>query len=152
MADHGPGVPISTATVVDGQVKYCVSGYAPRQSVVVVHSSARVQTRFRTGFRGSGCSSWSVPQGCSRPVEDAAVATGVGADGNPATSTATVRAPLSPTCSASPVPVHHDSALGGSVSLSSAGILLIGVAAIALAGLIVIGLVAARRRRSSSAD
>jgi hypothetical protein len=146
---QGPGVPTSTVSIVSGQVKYCVSGYASEHAVLVVDTARRVDTRLRTGFRGSGCITWQAPQGCAR-LADSAVATGVGADGNPATSTAVWHAPMTSTCAVSPTPTRARSALDGSVSLSGAGLLLLAVAGVALLGTIVVGVVAVRRKRLSA--
>jgi hypothetical protein len=144
----GPGVPTSTVTVQGGQVTYCVTGYAPRKAVAVDDPAARIHVRLHTGIRGVGCTSWPAPTGCDQSAAGTAVATGLGADGNPATSSATVQVPLSATCAPSPAATHRHSALGGSVSLSSAGIVLLVVAGVALISVVVIGLVAGRRRRA----
>jgi hypothetical protein len=147
MAGHGPSVPTSTTTVAGAQVKYCVSGYAPGHTVRVDDARDAVHTQIRTGFRGTGCATWQAPTGCDHAPVDAAVAVGVGADGNPATSSATAQLAANPTCSASPATVHRHSALGGSVSLSSAGVVLLVVAGVALIGIVVVSAVALRRRR-----
>jgi hypothetical protein len=84
---------------------------------------------------------------CGKVIKRVAVATGIGADGNPALTRASFDQTASiATCPPVPPQTHHPSTAGGRVSLSGAGIALLTVVGVAVLGLIGIGLVALRRR------
>ncbi|HEX3897583.1 MAG TPA: hypothetical protein VHW74_00305 [Mycobacteriales bacterium] len=141
---HGetPGIPTSTVHVLGPtQVRYCVGGYAPSEPVRLTEAGGAAAT-IHTNYVGSGCTVIPYDVVCGN-AGDAAVATGIGADGNPATSTATLTASAgAPTCA--PSAVAHASKGGG---LSSGAIgLLVGVVVVVLAGVVALVL---RRRRSA---
>ena len=140
-------VPSSTTAVDGARVKYCVSGYAPDKIVRVGSPASGLQRRIHTGIDGTGCTSLPTQTRCGQPVHRSVVATGIGADGNPATSSATLVERANPATCSPASPGRHDSTAGGRVSLSGAGLVLlavIGVAVLAIAAVVVVEL----RRRS----
>lgn len=143
------GVPTSTMTFDGTQAKYCVAGYAPDRVVTINDAADRLQVTVRTHISGAGCTELPAHAVCGHAVRQSAVATGVGADGNPATSRATVSERAAPaTCPPTASPTHHASTAGGRVSLSGAGLVLLVVAGVALLGIAALGTLALRRRRS----
>jgi hypothetical protein len=144
---HSLGVPASSMTRDGQQVKYCVTGYAPDRVVKIAVHGSDTTLKLRTHISGSGCTKLPARSECGRVVVQSAVATGIGADGNPATSSAALREPSNPaTCPPTTPATHHPSTAGGRVSLSGAGIALLSVLGIAVLGILGIGLAALRRR------
>jgi hypothetical protein len=141
-----PGIPSSSITVVGpNQLKYCVTGYAPTRSVTVTEAGGNVAT-IQTDNVGAGCTTLPLQLACSGSSDRSAVATGVGADGNPATSSAAVpEASAAMTCAPTASASHHSAS---SLSHRDVGLLL-GVIGLALLGAAAIGIVLARRRRST---
>jgi hypothetical protein len=80
--------PVSAHTVA-----YCVSEYAPNSPVAVRDERTGRTVTIRTNNRGSGCTQLPVAPSCGRAAHRPIVATGTGADGNPATSQADAVAP-----------------------------------------------------------
>jgi hypothetical protein len=139
-----PGVPTSTTGVMGEHfVRYCVKGYAPNSTVTVTNELTGATVTIHTNRGGRGCAEVPLKRGC-HAISQTIVASGTGADGNPASSTAVVTAP----------PTHSLCAASGSKSGSLAftgssiiiPALLIGIV------LIMIGTaaVAAARRRTGA--
>ena len=82
-ASGSPGLPASTMTVDGNHVKYCVSGYAPDRPVTIVEERIDLTVRVRTHIDGSVCTHLPARSVCGQVIERSAVATGIGADGNP---------------------------------------------------------------------
>jgi hypothetical protein len=142
-----PGVPTSTMASDGHNVRFCVSNYAPDRVVTVTDSEASVPIKLRTHISGAACTDLPAHTECGRLITRSAVATGIGADGNPAVSRATLKEVANPaTCPPTQAPTHHTSTAGGRVSLSGAGIALLSVVGLAVLGMLAIGLVALRRR------
>ncbi|HVW81483.1 MAG TPA: hypothetical protein VHB69_11170 [Mycobacteriales bacterium] len=148
---HGqaPGVPSSTVRVTGPtQVRYCVSSYAPSHDVTVTGPRAAIAT-IHTNYLGTGCTEISYDAVCGGG--DQAVATGIGADGNPATSAATLTAPAgTPTCAHTGAGHASGAGAGGGLSGTEVGVLVVVIAVVA-AGAAALAL-AVRRRRSAAAD
>ena len=143
-----PAVPSSKVTVVGfTQAKYCVSSYAPTSKVSVTGPGSTTAT-IHTSNLGTGCTQLTVESVCGSAGDRVIAATGIGADGNPATSSATLP-PSTGTASCAPSSAAAQSA-GGSGGLSHGlGVgLLIG--AVLLAVVVAAGALALRRRRASS--
>lgn len=146
-ASGSPGLPASTMTDDGNHVKYCVSGYAPDRPVTIVEERIDLTVRVRTHIDGSACTHLPARSVCGQVIERSAVATGIGADGNPATSRATLKERPDPaTCPPIPPREHHPSTAGGRISLSGAGVALLAVVGVAIFGLLAVGVVALRRR------
>jgi hypothetical protein len=141
---HGetPGVPTSTVHVLGPtQLRYCVASYAPSAAVRVTEAGG-VKATIHTNNVGSGCTLMAYDVVCGS-ADHSAVATGIGADGNPATSSATLTASAgAPTCS--PSAVAHASN-GGGISGGAIGVL-VGIVVVVVLG--IVGAVLLRRKRS----
>jgi hypothetical protein len=135
-----PGVPRSIVHVLGPtQLRYCVTSYAPSGAVKVTEAG-RAEATIHTNNVGSGCTVVAYDVVCGN-ADHAAVATGIGADGNPATSSAQLTASTSaPTCS--PSAAAHASN-GGGLSSGAMG-LLVGIVVVVLLGGIAFAL---KRRR-----
>jgi hypothetical protein len=144
-----PGVPASSVHALDPtQLRYCVTNYAPNALVKVTETSGAAAT-IHTSNVGSGCTRvpYDVVCGNSGRI---VVATGVGADGNPATSSATLTASAgAPTCS--PSAVAHSSN-GGGLSGTGMGVLVAVILAVILAGVAITLTVRRRGRPGPSSD
>lgn len=139
------GVPTSTMTVDGNDLKYCVTGYAPNRDVTVAEAGAAPVT-LHTHISGAGCTQLPGHAQCDRVVVTSAVATGTGADGNPATSRASLREPPDPAnCSPTGSGSGHPAAAGGG-SLSGAEIGLWTLLGVLVLALLTAGVAALRRR------
>lgn len=147
-AGGAPGVPTSTIKpAADHSARYCVSRYAPNRPVTVRNERAGATTTLHTNNRGSGCT--HVPGfECGRSGGDRVVAVGTGADGNPATSSATVTTADAPGCATLGRSLPSTTGDHGRL-LSGAGAVLLGVAGAVVIALAAIGVVAIRRRRAA---
>lgn len=95
-----PGVPTST---IQGNT-YCVSNYAPNSDVVVVNQLTGATSTIHTDANGSGCTTIPIRRACATSTTQTIVASGVGADGHPATSQVVDNAPPDPSLCVSPSP------------------------------------------------
>ena len=137
-----PAIPSSTVRVVGPtQLKYCVSSYAPSARVTVTEAGGATAT-IHTNNVGAGCTVIAFDAVCGDG--HSAVATGVGADGNPATSSASPAPSTGATCS--PAPTTHHAVAGGGASSFAIGLLIGVIGAVLLAGA---GFLIVRRRRSA---
>lgn len=137
-----PSIPSSTARILGPtQLKYCVTSYAPSEPVTVTEAG-RTTATIHTNNVGAGCTVIAFDTVCGDG--HLAVATGVGADGNPATSSASPAAAVGTTCS--PAPTKHHAVAGGGVSSFAVGLLIGVIGAVLLAGA---GFLLIRRRRSA---
>ncbi|HWA65685.1 MAG TPA: hypothetical protein VG899_04875 [Mycobacteriales bacterium] len=136
-----PGVPRSTTHVLGPtQLRYCVRSYAPSSPVSVAEPNGDTVS-IHTNNVGAACTVLPYDVVCGGAGR-AVVATGVGADGNPATSSATP-ATLARPATCAPTPSAHAAAGGG---LSTASTVLIVVAAVVVAGGLALALLLRRRR------
>jgi hypothetical protein len=126
------------------QVRYCVTDYAPGSRVSVTSPNGG-DVAIRTSNVGAGCTVLPYQSVCDSSASRTIVAVGTGADGNPATSSATVaNLAGAPSCSAAPRP--HDAAKGSGISGLALGVLG-GVAGLAV--LAALALFVVRRRRTA---
>lgn len=152
-----PGVPTSTTGVMGEHfVRYCVKNYAPDSTVTVTNERTGATVTIHTNGNGAGCAEVPIKRGC-RAVRQVIVASGIDANGKPASSRAVVVAPPTPSLCQAAAQHNHGSGAGsgtGSGSLAFTGatgimmMLAIGIV------LIIVGsaaLAAARRRRAHGA-
>jgi hypothetical protein len=89
-----PGLPASVVTPLNAHsVRYCVSSYAPNAVVAVRDERTGRTVTIHTNHLGSGCTDLPVAAICGSASIQTIVATGTGADGNPATSRASDTGP-----------------------------------------------------------
>ncbi|MGN6474193.1 MAG: hypothetical protein ACTHK4_11180 [Mycobacteriales bacterium] len=145
----GPAVPTSTVKAGHQGVSYCVSGYAPSRSVVVRNERTGASATIHANNHGAGCG--RVPGfACGQGDGDRVIALGTGADGNPATSSATITAADAPGCVTSAQAAPSSSASSTGNLLSGADLVLLGVAGAVLLALAAVAVVAVRRRRAGA--
>jgi hypothetical protein len=143
LAAGTPSVPSSTVKTVTGHgARYCVTHYAPNERVTVRVESAAVAAAIHTNNRGAGCTSVPVSAPCGHG--QVVVATGTGADGNPATSRATVVPRAGSGCAQGQAAAGSAGQAG---SLSGGDAALLGVAGAIMVMLAVVGATVIRRRR-----
>lgn len=147
-ATGSPGVPTSTVHGLgDGTAHYCVADYAPNRIASVRNEQTGASTSIRTNNRGSGCTDVPIAAKCGDGAAQTIVAAGVGADGNPGTSSATVTLPEgSPACAGSSSRSGGPTRSAGPIRLTGVNIALLSVGGVALVGLVVVGIVLVRRR------
>lgn len=149
-ASDSPGVPSSSVTTYGAKTAhYCVTDYAPNAAVAVHNDMTGAKASIQTNHRGSGCTDVPVEVDCGQRVKQTIVATGVGADGNPGTSTVAANVPGNIGDCAGKLAGDDKSATTG---LTGSDIALIAIGGVALAGLIGGGVVSRRRRRSASVE
>jgi hypothetical protein len=150
-AGSSPGVPASTVTTFGAEsAHYCVTAYAPNATISVRNEKTGAVASLHTNHKGSGCADVPVDVTCGERVSQLIVATGVGADGNPGTSSARADVPGNiGRCVGSPAG-RADSGSSQSSSLSAPAITLLAVGGVLVIGLCGGGLVLARRRRSAA--
>jgi hypothetical protein len=140
-----PGVPTSTVKAGAGSsVRYCVTEYAPNGRVVVRDERTGSAAVIHTNNRGSGCTGLARAVRCG--AAERVVATGTGADGSPATSTATLGPRAAAGCGGSGEG-GSSSASSDAGQMSGGDALLLGVAGAVLVLLAIVGALAMRRRR-----
>jgi hypothetical protein len=147
-ASETPGVPTSAvSTFGDGTAHYCVTGYAANAPVAVRNEKTGDSASIRTNHRGAGCTDVRVKVECGQLTAQSIVATGVGADGNPGTSSARAAvpgniAPCAPS-DGSRAPSEDTSSLSSTAKAVIAGAGAGGLALVAVAVILL------RRRRSA---
>lgn len=142
-----PGIPSSTVSVVGfTQAKYCVTNYAPTSRITVA-APAGITATIRTSNVGAGCTRLTIQSVCGSGADRAIVATGIGADGNPATSSATLP-PTGDAATCTPTSATRHSSAGGVGLSHGVGLALLVVAAV-VAVVVIAGAIAYRRRSSS---
>jgi hypothetical protein len=143
-----PGIPASSITVVGPtQLKYCVTSYAPSRPVTVTEAGGTTAS-IQTDNVGAGCTLLPYQLACTSSTDRSAVATGVGADGNPATSSATVSATAGSASCAPTISASGHSLPGRGLSDNHLGLLL-GVVGLVL-GAVAVGIMLRRRRSTRS--
>jgi hypothetical protein len=149
-ARSSPGVPTSTVSTFGAEsAHYCVTDYAPNATVSVHNDTTGATASILVNHRGSGCTDVPVDVSCGERVTQLIVATGVGADGNPGTSSARAEVPGNiGRCAGSPAG-RADSGSSQSSSLSTTAITLLAVGGVLVIGLGGGGIVLVRRRRSA---
>lgn len=143
-----PGVPTSTVGVMGEKVvRYCVKNYQPDSTVTVTNELTGQSVKIHTNRTGAGCAEVPLKRGC-RATKQTIVASGIGDNGKPATSSAVVTAPATPSlCSAAGT--KHTSS--GSLAFTGAtGIMLMVLIGLVLVALGTAAVVIGRRRRSAA--
>jgi hypothetical protein len=141
-AGNGTTIPRSEVTVLDDStVRYCVAGFAGDAEVALRNEQAGATATIRTNNRGAGCRELTFSAACADPSTQTITAIGTGADGNPALTRASVSLPLNAArCAAA--------ANGAASGNEDAGerVVEIAVGGVTGGALLVLGLLAARRR------
>lgn len=151
-AGSSPGNPPSGGTKVLGAKfdGFCVKNFKPNSTVTVVNQLTGTSVKIQTNAKGAGCANVPLKRACNA-VTQKLVATGVGANGKPATVSAIVRAPATASlCSGRQISTSPGNS-GGTLPFTGANI-----AIMVAIGLILIGIGSAvvmsvRRRRHNFA-
>jgi hypothetical protein len=119
-------------------VKYCVKHFKPNSNVTVTNETTGATVTIHTDSQGAGCAEVPIKRECKANTEQI-VATGTGADGNPATVRSTITVPATPSlCSSNQ---------GGTLPFTGSNIIIPG----AIIGLVLIiagtAMTVVRRRR-----
>lgn len=145
-----PGVPTSTVGVMgEGVVRYCVKNYAPDSTVTVTNKLTGKTVTIHTNGKGAGCAEVPIKRGC-RAITQTIVASGTDANGDPATSSAVVTAPATPSLCSAAGTKHHSSSSGSLAFTGAAGITIMVIIGLLLIGLGTFAVVLGRRRRSAA--
>jgi hypothetical protein len=143
------GVPASTVTTFGADsAHYCVTHYAPNAAVAVHNEKTGKSATIHTNHKGRGCTDVPVEVTCGQQVTQLIVASGVGADGSPGTSSAQAKVPGNLGKCAGSAAGTGDSGGGTSSSLSTTAKTLIAVGGAAVLAIGAVAIVLVRRRRS----
>jgi hypothetical protein len=147
-AGSSPGNPPSGGTKVLGEKfdGFCVKNFQPNSTVTVVNQLTGATVKIHTNAKGAGCADVPLKRGCNA-VTQKLVATGIGNDGKPATVSALVRAPASPSLCAS----TSTSSSGGTLPFTGANIAILVAIGLILLGSGTAVVTTVRRRRQTFA-
>jgi hypothetical protein len=124
---------------------FCVKNFKPNSTVTVVNQLTGATVKIQTDSKGAGCADVPLKRAC-QAVTQKIVATGVDASGKPATVSALVRAPASPSlCSGRQV----SSSSGGTLPFTGANIATMVAVGLVLLGTGSVVVMSVRRRRHS---
>jgi hypothetical protein len=145
-AGSSPGQPPGGGTKVLG-VKFdgfCVKNFKPFSTVKVTNQLTGQTVYIHTDAKGAGCANVPIKRAC-HAVSQRIVATGIGQDGKPATVSAMVRAPATPSlCGGTKTGSHS----GGTLPFTGADIATMVAVGLVLIGVGTTAVIAVRRRRS----
>jgi len=119
-------------------VKYCVKHFKPHSTVTVTNVTTGATVTIHTNGNGAGCTQVPIKRAC-KPLTEKIVATGIGADGKPATVHSTVNVPATKSLC--------NSSSGGTLPFTGSEIIITGVI---LGVVLIVGgaaLTVVRRRR-----
>jgi hypothetical protein len=142
-AGSSPGQPPGGGTKTLGEKfdGFCVRNFKPFSTVKVTNELTGNSVLIHTNAKGDGCASVPIKRACSA-VTQRLLATGTGNDGKPATVSAVIRAPATPSLCASRVTKSS----GGTLPFTGANIALMVAVALLLIGIGTATVVTVRRR------
>jgi len=151
-AGSSPGNPPGGGVKVLGEKfdGFCVKNFEPNSTVTVTNQLTGATATIHTDATGAGCANIALKRGCNA-ITQKLVATGTGNDGKPATVSAIVTAPATPSLCRSVAASGGTVPSGGSLAFTGANIAIMVAIALILIGAGTAIMITVRRRRHTFA-